>query len=244
MKKLIKWEFRAYRIDALLGFLVILVVVGVAAWMSYALLNAPAQLAVGVFRTLLWGFLGSAFMIKYIPYVTLRIAGTEADANTLPLHVPLPHRRTLFAKLLATLPLLAAYIALNALMFHALPPDLPQLAELNPQRATFRATFYILGVALLINALVMRTLLRGAVALPKGLRVLERLPKWHAGLNFAADYALLVCYSLLGGILIGFIGVVGLPDPLQAVISATSGIALTYANGYLLEHYTPQLEFL
>ncbi len=231
MKKLIKWEFRAYRIDALLGFLVILVVVGVAAWMSYALLNAPAQLAVGVFRTLLWGFLGSAFMIKYIPYVTLRIAGTEADANTLPLHVPLPHRRTLFAKLLATLPLLAAYIALNALMFHALPPDLPQLAELNPQRATFRATFYILGVALLINALVMRTLLRGA-------------SKWPAGLNFAADYALLVCYSLLGGILIGFIGVVGLPDPLQAVISATSGIALTYANGYLLEHYTPQLEFL
>ncbi len=231
MKKLIKWEFRAYRIDALLGFLVILVVVGVAAWMSYALLNVPAQLAVGVFRILLWGFLGSAFMIKYIPYVTLRIAGTEADANTLPLHVPLPHRRTLFAKLLATLPLLAAYIALNALMFHALPIDLPQLAELNPQRATFRATFYILGVALLINALVVRTLLRGA-------------SKWHAGLNFAADYALLVCYSLLGGILIGFIGVVGLPDPLQAVISATSGIALTYANGYLLEHYTPQLEFL
>ncbi|MBS3937954.1 MAG: hypothetical protein KGZ50_05235 [Peptococcaceae bacterium] len=230
MKKLIKWQFRAYRSGALLAYLALFVVTGVAAWMGYTLLNVPAQLAVGVFRILLWGSLGGILAVQYIPYLTLKVEGTKADDGTLPLHVPLSHRQTLLAKLLACLPLLAAYIALNTLMFHALPLDLPQLAELNPQRAAVRATFYILGVSLLINALVVRTLLRGA-------------SKWHAA-NFATDSALLICYALLGGILIGFIGVVGLPDPLQAALSATIGIALTYLNGYLLEHYTPQLEFL
>ncbi|MBT9177171.1 MAG: hypothetical protein DDT20_01502 [Firmicutes bacterium] len=241
MKKLIEWQFRAYRSGAALVYLALFTVACVAAWMSYALLNVPAQLVVGVCRIVLWGSLGGVFTIQYIPY--LRLKGLGVDTDTLPLHVPLPQRKQLFAKLLAILPLLAAYIALNTVMFHTLPSDLPQLADLNPQRAAVRATFYITGAALLMSALVVRTLLRGAVALPKGLRGLERLPKWHAGLNFAADSALLLCFALLGG-LIGLIGAVGISDALRAAISATSGIALTYANGYLLEHYTPQLEFL
>ena len=242
MLKLIRWQLREYRsakAKAMLGFLAI---AAVAAWLSYTLLSLPAQL-ISVFRMVQLGALGGLLMLHYYPYLQV---GVVRDAHTLPLHVALPQRWALVAKVIAKLPLLAAYMAVNALLYYVLPPDFPGLQEFSWQASLVRAPLYIFGVAILMSALVLRTVLRSMLALPVRWRFLGRRAQRGRAFSFALDATLVVVGAALVGGLIGImtrVGAVYAPS-VEALIFAVAALALTWLNGFLLERYTPQLELL
>lgn len=231
MKKLVKWQFRHYRDTATQVMLGLLIVTAVLAWLSYTLFNLSAQLVVAVFRMVQGGALGGALVLHYLPYISMHQA--KQDAHTLPLHVPLPQRSALFAKIIAVVPLLLSYVTTNSVLFHSMGTDLPQLQELAPERSLVRAALFILIAALLMNGLVLRTLQRQLVRLPI---------RWPI-INLFFDLALLLGYASIAGLVIGVLEASGVSAQVEALVFVVAGLALTYANGYLLERYTPQLEY-
>jgi len=215
----------------------------VVAWLSHRLLHVPLGTIVSVFRVVQW----LIFLVVIITrYSDMEITSSTQDVGTLALHVPLPQWWGLLARILGLLPLLTGYIAINTLMFHLMPHDLPQLAELSPQRALFRATGPILWGAVILNVFIVRTRLAG-VSLPSWrTRFLQQHSKLHvslsSGLHFMASLTLFLPYSMLVSAFLEVLRDSGFPVPLQALIAATVGLLLTLVNGYLLEHYIPQIE--
>jgi hypothetical protein len=240
MRKLIKWQFREYRNTVMQVMLGLLVVAAGAAWLSHVLFDLSAELVVAVFQTVQWGALGGAIMVHYLPHITMYQA--VRDSHTLPLHVPLPLRWALFAKIIAILPLLFGYIATDTFLFAVMGTDLPQMPELSPDRSLARAALFILITSLLMNGLVLRTLQRHLLFLPARGRVLARLQKWSTRLNIVFDLVLLLAYSSAAGIFIAAAASIGISPYVEALIFSVGGLGLTYVNGYLLERYTPQLE--
>jgi len=241
MLKLIRWQLREYRSVRVKVLLASVAVVAVAAGLSYTLLDFPTQF-ITVLRWVQLGTLGGLLMFHYYPYLQVRVI---RDAHTLPLHVALPQGWSLMARVIASIPLLAAYIAVNALLYYALPPDFPQLQELSLLSSLVRAPRYLLGVALLMSALALRTVLRSVLAFPDRLRCVSRRAKWDRASSVALDAALLVGCSVLAGVLIAIMARVGAAHPaVEALVFTAAGFALTWLNGLLLDRYTPQLELL
>ncbi len=222
MIRLIKWQFREYRKPRFQRIALLFVGAAVVAWFSYSLFDVPIGPVVAVLHLVQIGLLSGAITFHYVDLL--------ASEGNVTLHVPQPGWWVLLAKLVGILPILIGYIAINAVLCLALPPDLQQLAELSPARTFFRAASAIYWVGAIINALV----------------VLSRFGKLRGGLHSAQSYIafiiVLMPYAILAGGFTAWLGMLGLPVTLQALIVAAVGLLLTFVNGYLLEHYTPQLK--
>lgn len=237
MRKLIKLHLRQYRsaeMQVMLGMLVIMTLVS---WISHTLFDAPADLVLMIYEIGIWIFIGGATIIQYFSYIRLG----SGDDHTLPLHIPMPQLWSLAARQLASLPIVAAAAAAYLLLGYAFRSE-PYVYLPTGWQWLLSASYYLLGVSIVINALAVRKLLKDRMALPQRLRAFRMASGWRKAIDIMTGITLLIFYSVsIRVVAILHDGALSLP--LMVLIICVCSVVITYINSYMLDKYVVQFEF-
>lgn len=234
MLKLVLWELQEYRGVAMKMMSGIFAVAVVVSFTSHLVFGAASERVVEGCRLLLLGALGGNAVALHVSYFSFNLPGIEAGANTLMLHAPVAAWRVLVAKQVAALPVLVLYLATDTAL--TLVTGYEHLLPLYDwQRILLFALLYFLGVALALNALVVRTAAKARIRFGKALGLVVD------GVVFAVSFALFVLLVSGAYVLPELVAVMAAPL-VQALLLLVLASALTWLNAHLLEHVANRIE--
>jgi len=228
MKKLLKYQLMHYRSLEMKVILCLPLLVTLLGWLSHHLFGIPAGGILSVIAIL--GILSAATIAHYTQYL-------HPMEGSLPLLIPIPHLWSLFAGLLASLPVWGAYAACYLALTIAFRHQ-PGLQFFDGWQWLMLTGLYILAQAIFVCQLAAGSALKDRLVCPNKLRFLRKLAWWHtndASIFHSVFWVMIVIVPLHTMV---FNEHIAISRSLLALIVYASSAVLLYTASYLLEKYS------